>query len=136
MIVFVSSMITTFTGDGIPYSAITAIQLLWVNLIMDTMAALALATDPPSPELLKRLPAKRSEPIISLFMAEMIVAQAIFQILVCLLVYLRGATWFTTHLSFATEKDRVQYISALLFNTFVFCQIYNEVNCRSISNGN
>ncbi len=131
-----TSLKTTFSGDRIPHSGITAIQLLWVNLIMDTMAALALATDPPTPELLNRMPAKRSEPIISFFMSLMIVSQAFFQIALCLLVYWMGAEWFSPP-AFA-EGDyasRVQYASALVFNTFVFCQIYNEVNCRSISKG-
>lgn len=127
-------MITTFSGDKMPRSGITAIQLLWVNLIMDTMAALALATDPPSPSLLNRKPAKRSEPIISFFMSEMIVCQAIFQIILCMIVYLKGGEWFLPP-TFADEQAKVKYASALVFNTFVFCQIYNEVNCRSIGKG-
>lgn len=44
---------------------LTALQMLWVNLIMDTLASLALATEPPTPELLKRNPHKRSEYIVT-----------------------------------------------------------------------
>ena len=102
---------------------------------MDTMAALALATDPPSITLLDRKPAKRSEPIISFFMAKMIIAQAIFQIIICMLVYTKGGEWFASGINFETDKDRINYVSALLFNTFVFCQIYNEINSKSINNG-
>jgi len=43
-------------ADGEGESVLTAVQLLWVNLIMDTMAALALATEPPTEELLNRRP--------------------------------------------------------------------------------
>lgn len=129
-----TSLLTTFSGNRRPQSGITAIQLLWVNLIMDTMAALALATDAPSPQLLNRLPAKRSEPIISFFMALMIGFQAAFQIALCMLVYLKGAEWFLPP-TFNDTSAKVEYASALVFNTFVFCQIYNEVNSRSINNG-
>jgi Ca2+-transporting ATPase len=101
---------------------------------MDTMAALALATDPPSPQLLDRKPSKRSEPIISFFMALMIGFQGAFQIAVCMLVYLKGSVWFLPPV-FDNGKAAQEYASALVFNTFVFCQIYNEVNCRSISKG-
>ena len=45
--------------------ALTSVQLLWVNLIMDSFASLALATDPPTDEHLKRLPYKKTESIIS-----------------------------------------------------------------------
>ena len=133
VLVFVTSFITAFTGDKVPVSGISAIQLLWVNLIMDTMAALALATDPPTPELLERKPSKRTEHIISIPMAKMIIGQAIYQIIVCMLIYIQGKVWFRPELE---GSDEVKLTSALLFNTFVFCQIFNEVNCRSITNGN
>jgi len=51
VLTFISSV-----SDGEGESVLTAVQLLWVNLIMDTMAALALATEPPTDELLKRKP--------------------------------------------------------------------------------
>lgn len=44
---------------------LTALQMLWVNLIMDTLASLALATEPPSLELLERKPHKRNEYIVT-----------------------------------------------------------------------
>jgi len=46
-------------------SPLNSIQMLWVNLIMDTLASLALATEPPSEELLDRLPVKRHELMIT-----------------------------------------------------------------------
>jgi len=46
-------------------SPLNAIQMLWVNVIMDTFASLALATEPPSDDLLKRKPYLRSEAIIN-----------------------------------------------------------------------
>ncbi|KRX11210.1 P-type ATPase, cytoplasmic domain N [Pseudocohnilembus persalinus] len=69
---------------------LTPIQMLWVNLIMDTFASLALATEPPSEELLQRKPHNRNEYIISKKMAKHIFGQSIFQIFVILLFLFAG----------------------------------------------
>ncbi len=57
---------------------LTSVQMLWVNLIMDTCAALALATEPPTQELLKRKPYSRNDLIVTAVMWRNIVGQAIF----------------------------------------------------------
>ncbi|EPB88558.1 hypothetical protein HMPREF1544_04671 [Mucor circinelloides 1006PhL] len=104
-------------------SVLTAVQLLWVNLIMDTFAALALATDPPTEELLNRRPEPRSAPLITFKMWKMIIGQAIFQLVVTLVLL------YSNVLSYSTDNVVLQTV---VFNTFVFCQIFNEVNCRRI----
>ncbi|ORZ19445.1 PMCA-type calcium-translocating P-type ATPase [Absidia repens] len=104
-------------------SVLTAVQLLWVNLIMDTFAALALATDPPTEELLHRAPEPRSSPLITFKMWKMIIGQAIFQITVTLVLL------YSDILHYDAESEILQTI---VFNTFVFCQIFNEINCRRI----
>jgi magnesium-transporting ATPase (P-type) len=67
-------------SDDQGQSVLTAVQLLWVNLIMDTMAALALATEPPTAELLNRPPHSKADSLISFFMWRMIIGQAILQV--------------------------------------------------------
>ncbi|OBZ89648.1 Calcium-transporting ATPase 2 [Choanephora cucurbitarum] len=104
-------------------SVLTAVQLLWVNLIMDTFAALALATDPPTEELLLRRPEARTAPLITFKMWKMIIGQAAFQITVTLIILYTDVI----HL----PKDSAP-LQTVVFNTFVFCQIFNEVNCRRI----
>ena len=59
-----------------------AVQMLWVNLIMDTLASLALATEMPTPELLLRKPYGRTKALISRTMAKNILGQAIYQLAV------------------------------------------------------
>ena len=54
--------------------------MLWVNLVMDTLASLALATEPPTEALLQRKPYGRTKPIVSLGMLKMIVLQSLFQL--------------------------------------------------------
>jgi magnesium-transporting ATPase (P-type) len=63
-------------------SPLKPVQMLWVNLIMDTMAALALATEAPTPELLKRRPYGRHEGILTPAMWRNIIGQAIFQVII------------------------------------------------------
>lgn len=57
-----------------------AVQMLWVNLIMDTLASLALATEMPTPDLLLRKPYGRTKPLISRTMMKNIIGQAIYQL--------------------------------------------------------
>lgn len=54
--------------------------MLWVNLIMDTLASLALATELPTPDLLLRKPYGRTKPLISRTMMKNIIGQAIYQL--------------------------------------------------------
>ncbi|CEJ04353.1 Putative Calcium-translocating P-type ATPase, PMCA-type [Rhizopus microsporus] len=104
-------------------SVLTAVQLLWVNLIMDTFAALALATDPPTEELLDRPPEARTSPLITFKMWKMIIGQSIFQIIVTVVLL------YSDILHYEADDPILQTI---VFNTFVFCQIFNEINCRRI----
>ncbi|CAJ0907555.1 14015_t:CDS:1, partial [Entrophospora sp. SA101] len=110
-------------------SILTAVQLLWVNLIMDTLAALALATEPPTDELLNRRPTSKTASLISYRMWKMIIGQAIFQIIINLFVISMGAAIF--HLDEDDKHDKV-VLRSIVFNTFVFLQVFNEINCRSI----
>ena len=108
-------------------SVLNAIQLLWVNLIMDTFAALALATEPPNRSLLDRTPEPRTAPLINLTMWKMIIGQSVYQLAVGLTLHFAGPSSF---LSSYTGPER----RTLVFNTFVFMQIFTLVNSRRIDN--
>lgn len=73
---------------------LNAVMMLWVNLIMDTMGALALGTEPPSLDLLKRRPYKRSANLVSRPMWRNIAFQSVFQIVLLLWMLFRGAQYF------------------------------------------
>lgn len=138
VITIVTSVHTTLTGAKKPESILTAVQLLWVNLIMDTLAALALATDKPTMELLNRKPSKRTDPIISPDMMLQIIGQAIYQIILCLTLYFMAPQWFPIDGDSPTKDvpPGGYVVATIVFNTFIFCQVFNEVNCRSITSGN
>ncbi|CAH0042136.1 unnamed protein product [Clonostachys rhizophaga] len=124
----ITAVIITFVSavsddEGTP--VLNAVQLLWVNLIMDTFAALALATDRPTGSLLHRKPEPRSASIITLPMWKMIIGQSIFQLIVCFVLWFAGP-------SFLNYPERE--LRTFIFNVFVFMQIFKLVNSRRIDN--
>ena len=73
--------------------------MLWVNLIMDTLASLALATEVPTDELLQRKPYGRTKPLISRRMMMNILGQAVYQITVLFIMLFLGTfTLYTVYL--------------------------------------
>ncbi|AEO67487.1 uncharacterized protein THITE_53748 [Thermothielavioides terrestris NRRL 8126] len=112
-------------------SVLNAVQLLWVNLIMDTFAALALATDPPAPSVLDRQPDKKTASLITTRMGKMIVGQALCQLAITLLLNFAGARLLGYDTSDAAQAT---HLRTLVFNTFVWLQIFNEVNNRRLDN--
>lgn len=129
---------------------LNAVQLLWVNLIMDTMGALALATEPPREELMNRKPYGRTEPLISPVMWRNILVQAAFQLVVLFIYVFAGyELWGLEEVKYkmvagddgimnkvklthheSLEQTDTRTLNSIIFNTFVFCQIFNEINAR------
>lgn len=95
--------------------------MLWVNLIMDTLGALALATEPPHEGLMKRPPVGRDVKFITRIMWRNIVGQSIFQILVLLIFQLKGK-----QLLKLTGPDADSILKTFIFNSFVFCQVWKQ----------
>ena len=87
----VGALIIVFIGSSIGEDTpLTAIQLLWVNLIMDALGALALATESPRAELLKRMPQNRDDYIVSRKMVKHILGQAIWQCIILFVFLFAG----------------------------------------------
>ncbi|KAF7312342.1 Calcium-transporting ATPase [Mycena indigotica] len=109
-------------------SVLSAVQLLWINIIMDTFAALALATDPATESLLDRKPDKKTAPLFSTEMYKQIMFQSLYQITITLIFHFLGHQ--ILGLSSGSKNDRI--VQTLVFNAFVFAQIFNSVNCRRL----
>ncbi|EFY87959.1 plasma membrane calcium-transporting ATPase 2 [Metarhizium acridum CQMa 102] len=122
---------TTAVYDPDMKSVLKAVQLLWVNLIMDTFAALALATDPPTDKILDRPPQGKKAPLITTNMWKMIIGQSIFQLAATFTLYFAGGSILNYDLDDA--QVRLQ-LDTLIFNTFVWMQIFNEFNSRRLDN--
>ena len=123
-------LISAFTiGD----SPLRAIQLLWVNLIMDTFASLALATESPTSELLKRKPYGRKKSLISKQMWLFLGGHSLYQFTVLLVILYVGPTLFNIDDGSGRElRAPPSQHFTIIFNTFVLFQIFNEVNARKI----
>ncbi|PAN51669.2 hypothetical protein PAHAL_9G580400 [Panicum hallii] len=106
MVNFVSA---SFTGSA----PLTIVQLLWVNLIMDTLGALALATEPPNDAMMQRPPVGRG--------------QSIYPLVVLGILIFKGKSL----LQLSGDRSGTQ-LNTFIFNTFVFCQVFNEVNSREM----
>lgn len=213
------ALVTVFVGIMAGFdSPLNPVMMLWVNLVMDSVSALALATEPPTKALLNRMPYRRNALLISWPMWRNIVIQALFQLILLFILLWHGAALFGIHegewcsqyslrqsnevwdpitnqiisnggiskslyrmpcTSFETfcfgqmnedclrqshnlpsmsigENGYLQNITftfenfngfeqtcleciefnwehyTIIFNTFIFCQLFNEFNCRSI----
>ncbi|CAF1360295.1 unnamed protein product [Rotaria magnacalcarata] len=114
-------------------SPLRAVQMLWVNLIMDTLASLALATEVPTEDLLTRKPYGRTRPLISRTMMKNILGHAIYQLAVMLFILFAGPTVFD--IDDGRPINNVFKPSehfTMIFNVFVLMTLFNEINCRKI----
>ncbi|KAF1353052.1 calcium-translocating P-type ATPase [Lizonia empirigonia] len=111
--------------------ALKAVQLLWVNLIMDTFAALALATDPPTERILDRPPQGRDKPLITTTMWKQITGQNIYKLTVIFVLYFAGGDLLGYDLS---DPDKKLELDTVIFNSFVWMQIFNIFNNRRLDN--
>uniref|UniRef100_A0A2H1W8X0 Calcium-transporting ATPase n=1 Tax=Spodoptera frugiperda TaxID=7108 RepID=A0A2H1W8X0_SPOFR len=130
----VVAVIVAFIGAcAIQDSPLKAVQMLWVNLIMDTLASLALATEMPTPDLLQRKPYGRTKPLISRTMMKNILGQAIYQLFIIFSLLFVGDRLLNipSGRGQALGSEPTQHFT-IIFNTFVMMTLFNEINARKI----
>ncbi|EJD74009.1 calcium ATPase [Loa loa] len=115
-------------------SPLKAVQMLWVNLIMDTLASLALATELPTENLLERKPYGRTKSLISRTMVKNIVGHAIFQLSILFAILFWGDKFIPD-----VENGRWAPLNSppskhftIIFNAFVLMTLINEINSRKV----
>ncbi|THU75568.1 calcium ATPase, partial [Dendrothele bispora CBS 962.96] len=109
---------------------VSTVQLLWINIIMDTFAALALATDPASEALLDRKPKKKMA-LFNMDMYKQILLQSLYQIVITFLFYSFVFYSFGRQIICLEDTEHnSDVIQTTVFNTFVFAQILNSVNSQ------
>ena len=130
----ISAVVTALVGAfAYQESPLAAIQLLWVNLLMDSLASLALASEPPVDALLERPPVNRTDPMITKRMWANMLGQASYQICVVMILLFAGPRLLNLkpgHEYHGTKENSVHY--TIIFNTFVWMQLFNEVNSRNL----
>lgn len=131
-------LIGSFMGTQAP---LTVTQMLWVNLIMDTFAAMALASLPPSRSVLKEKPRDRRKFIINGAMSRAVIATGmIFGVVMIGLLYLLehasiSSTSDLLHPILQAYKYLTPYELALFFTFFVMLQVWNLFNARAFATG-
>ncbi|XP_008354719.2 calcium-transporting ATPase 2, plasma membrane-type-like [Malus domestica] len=122
------ALIVNFSSACLTGSApLTAVQLLWVNMIMDTLGALALATEPPNNDLMKHPPVGKRQNFINNVMWRNILGQSLYQFTVIWFLQAKGEAMFGLY-----GPDSHVILNTLIFNTFVFCQVFNEISSRDM----
>ena len=132
----VAVFMTFLGGIILKDSPLNAIQMLWVNLIMDSFASLALATEDPNDSLLDRKPYSRDASILTPMMKLNIVSQAIFQISTLTIIIFYGDYIFGVpsdrNLEHFMWNNVNGYHFTIFFNIFVFMQVFNSINARKL----
>ena len=123
-------------------SPLTVTQMLWVNLIMDTFAAMALASLPPSASVMDEAPRRRTAFIINRAMWQSIISTGLL-----FFIFLFGLMWYMEHIDIDSLTDILHagfipdnkgldpYELSLFFTTFVFLQFWNMFNARAFATG-
>jgi len=115
------SVIGPFIGVSSP---VTVIQMLWINMIMDTLAGLAYAGEAPLAEYMKERPKKRTEPIINRYMFSQIISTGVYTTFLSLLFF--KLPFFAT----AFRNDE-RYLLTAFFALFIFAGVFNSLNART-----
>ena len=117
------SMIGPFIGIDAP---VTVVQMLWINIIMDTLGGLAFAGEPPLESCMRERPKRRDEPILNRYMVNEIVFLGGFTVGLCLLfLKLPGLVG-----QFRPAQDNI-YLLTAFFALFIFASVFNCFNART-----
>jgi Ca2+-transporting ATPase len=132
----VSALVIAFLGPFLGLKPpFTVLQLLWINVIMDTFAAIALCSEPPRANLMRRPPKKRDESILTPAMRGNIFITAAFfvVVMIALLLGMHHGGWFGGSAARSHEFPEFTYRQVTIFFTvYVFFQVWNQINCRSL----
>jgi len=117
------SIIGPFVGVNTP---ITIIQMLWINMIMDTFAGLAFSYEPALKETMEEMPKKKNEPIMNKYMYSEIIFTGLYSALLCL--FFLKSPWIR---SLIRTGEDYKYLMTAYFALFIFIGIGNAFNART-----
>ncbi|CAF1575793.1 unnamed protein product, partial [Didymodactylos carnosus] len=129
-----AGLISVISAAAISTVPLRAVQMLWVNLVMDTLASLALASEKPTEELLKRKPYGRTRSIISRLMLRNIIGQSLYQLAVMFVILYCGEEFLNVNSAIHTVEDnrKPNQHFTIVFNAFVLMTLFNEINARKL----
>ena len=129
-----SALVIAFLSPflGLSEPPFTVLQLLWINVIMDTFAAIALCSEPPREGLMRKPPKRRDENILTPAMLRTIFVTAGFfvVVMITLLLGMKHQGWFDPD---HAGPDLTRRQLTIFFTVYVFFQVWNQINCRSLT---
>lgn len=111
---------------GIP-SPVTVIQMLWINMVMDTLAGLAFSYEPALDEYMNEKPKKRNEAIINKYMFNEILVTGLYSIILC--VFFLKSNFIRGMFRYSIDN---RYLMTAFFGMFIFISIFNSFNARTV----
>lgn len=118
------SILGPFIGIPCP---VTVIQMLWINMVMDTLAGLAFSYEPPIPEYMEEPPKKRDEPIINSYMFNEIAITGLYSTALC--IFFLKSNWISSIYRYSFDN---KYLMTAFFGMFIFISIFNSFNARTV----
>ena len=115
------SLIGTFIGIDTP---VTILQMLWINMVMDTLTGLAFAYEAPLKEYMKEQPKEINEPIINKYMISEILITGTYSFLLCIF-FLKSNNILSLY------RNNYNYLMSAFFGLFIFIDIFNSFNART-----
>jgi Ca2+-transporting ATPase len=131
----VSALLITFIGSFFGKPPFTVLQLLWINVIMDTLASIALCSEPPRSGVMRQPPKRRDESILTPAMLWTIGVTAAFfvVVMISLLAAMKYNGFLTADEVPAAGEDYTTRQVSLFFSIYVFFQVWNQINARSLT---
>ncbi len=123
----VSAVLLSVIGPFIGIlSPVTVVQMLWINMVMDTLAGLAFAFEPAYKEYMKEKPKNRNEKIINKYMKNQIILNSIYSCAISIF-FLKSSIIRSIYRYDPSDK----YLMTAFFGLFIFLAIFNAVNART-----
>ena len=126
----VSALVIAFLGPFLGLKPpFTVLQLLWINVIMDTFAAIALCSEPPRENLMRKPPKRRDENILTPAMLGNILITAAFfvVVMIALLIGMQHHDWFAGDGPKSDEFPLTYRQMTIFFTVYVFFQVWNQI---------
>ena len=117
------SIVGPFIGVNTP---VTVIQMLWINMVMDTLSGLAFSYEPPLLEYMDEPPKKKNEQIINKYMINEIIITGLYSALLCIL-FLKLPIFYELYRKSGTDK----YFMTAFFALLIFIDVFNAFNART-----
>ena len=135
-IALVSPLVATlFPKAGFQIQPLTVLQYLWINLIMDTLAAIAFGLEPPRPEAMQQPPKSPKEPFLTKVMLSNIVVLGMYFIVLILLVQATDILGMSRFKGIVSDKRFALMSASVVFNCYIWFSIFHMFNARSVMAG-